>query len=214
MFAVIDTEGSGIFDYKKPADADGQPRMAELAIIYLNDKLEIEREYQAYVKPDGWAMAAEATAINGLTTEFLIENGKPVAEILAVYSEAITEGRAIVAFNAQHDCKTLRAELRRAGMPDLFEQTRNVCVMRKANGHILKKGGKKGWPSMQEAREFLQASGSEWLDPASEGKPHGALRDARDATGIFRFLTEAGVNLTPEVHFAREDHPAKPSNNS
>lgn len=125
-FIVIDTESNGLFDFSKPADAEGQPRMAELAMIFLNEEMEIEREYQGYVKPDGWEMTPEASAINGLTTEFLIENGKPVKEVLQIYADAIKESRAVVAFNAQHDTKICRAEFRLSGMPDLFTETPNV----------------------------------------------------------------------------------------
>ena len=200
-FIIKDTESNGLFDFRQPADAPGQPRVAEVALLYVNDALEIEREYRAYVKPDGWEMTPEASAINGLTTEFLEANGVPIMEVLAVYSAAIVEGRAVVAFNAQHDCKQMRGELRRAGLPDLFKETRNVCVMRKANGHILKAGGKKGWPSLAEARTFLQR-------PVD--RPHGALSDAFDAYAIFKFLHGRGVDLTPEVHYAADDHPAKP----
>ena len=31
-YAVIDTETSGLFDFSKPAEAEGQPRLASLAI--------------------------------------------------------------------------------------------------------------------------------------------------------------------------------------
>ena len=44
MYAVIDTEGSNLFDFSKPADAEGQPRLAELAIIYADSEFNIERE--------------------------------------------------------------------------------------------------------------------------------------------------------------------------
>jgi DNA polymerase-3 subunit epsilon len=111
------------------------------------------------------------------------------------------EGRAVVAHNAQHDCKQMRAELRRAGLPDLFAETKNVCTMRKANGHILKAGGKKGWPSLKEVRAFLKLP---------DDRPHGALSDARDTLEAFRFLRSRGVDLTPEVHYAGDDHPARP----
>ncbi len=193
MFAIIDTETNGLFDFKKPADAEGQPRLAELAMILVNDKLEIEAEYAGYVRPDGWEMTPEASAINGLTTDFLNEKGFPISEVLSEYQNAILEGRAIVAFNAQHDCKTMRGELRRAGLDDLFEQTKNVCVMRKANGFIPKASGKKGWPSLAEAREFLKLGHHE---------AHKAQSDAHAALEIFRHLTAVGADLTPEVHYA------------
>jgi len=193
MYAIIDTEGSGLFDFSKPADADGQPHLAELAIIYADAEFNIEREYRAYVKPEGWTMNEKATAVNGLTDVILNEKGVPIANVLAEYTAAIKEGRAIVAFNAQHDCKTMRAELRRAGLPDLFEETKNICVMRKAAGIIPKAGGKKGWPKLIEARAHLGLS--------DEGA-HTAGADALVALQILKYLAAHNVDLTPEVHYS------------
>lgn len=192
-YAVIDTEGSGLFDFTKAADAEGQPRLAELGMILLREDMTVKEEYRGLVKPDGWVMSVDATKVNGLTTEYLLEHGKPVAEVLAVYTQAIKEGYAIVAFNAQHDCKTMRAELRRAGMDDLFEQTKNICVMRKSAGIIPRPDGKKSWPSLAHCRTFLKLS---------HDSAHRAGGDASDALAVFRYLLSQGVDLTPEVHYA------------
>lgn len=201
MFTVIDTESSSLFDFKKPADDPSQPRLAQLCMIDVNDKLEIEGEANFYIRPDGWTMDPKATEVNGLTDDFLNEHGHPITEVLSEYQNRILNGRAIVAFNAQFDCKAMRGELRRAGLDDLFTKTRNVCVMRKANGVILKAGGRKGWPSLQEAREALGLT--------AEGA-HKAVKDCHDALEVFRHLHSKGVDLTPEVHFAADNNPAKP----
>ena len=201
MFTVIDCETNGKPDFKKPADDPSQPRLAQLCMIDVNDRLEIEGEANYYVRPDGWKMEEEASAINGLTDDFLNEHGRPITEVLSEYQNRILNGRAIVAFNAQFDCKTMRGELRRAGLDDLFMKTRNVCVMRKSNGVILKAGGKKGWPSLAEARAFLNLT--------TEGA-HKAVKDAHDALEVFRHLKAQGVDLTPEVHLAGDNNPAKP----
>ncbi len=189
--SVIDTETNALPDLKRSADAEGQPRLAQLSMILLNVMGEIEGEQNFYVKPDGWSMSPETTAINGLTDKFLHEHGIPVRDVLEAYSQTILSGRYIIAFNAQFDAKMMRGELRRAGMPDLFEQTRNVCVMRKANGVILKADGKKGWPSLDRCREVLGLS--------TVGA-HGAVKDAYDALSVWRYLKDHGVDLTPEVH--------------
>lgn len=194
MYAIIDTEGSGLFDFSKPTDAEGQPRLAELAIIYADAEFNIEREYRAYVKPDGWTMDERATAVNGLTDEILNEKGVPVVDILAEYTAAIKAGYVVVAFNAQHDTKSMRAELRRAGLPDLFEETKNICVMRKAAGIIPKAGGKKGWPKLIEARAHLGLS--------NEGA-HTAGVDVMTALHILKYLAANGADLTPEVHYSK-----------
>lgn len=197
-YAVIDTEGSGLFDYKRPADAEGQPRLAELVVIFLDEKLEIEREYQAYIKPEGWEMTARATEVNGLTTEFLLEKGVPVAEPLAVYTEAVKAGYVIVAHNAQHDCKQIRAELRRAGMDDLFERTPNICTMRGLTDvcRIPPAGGRGGYkfPKLSEACVHFGLA---------ELGDHSARNDAIACLHLFRKMHEIGVVPEARVHFAK-----------
>lgn len=201
MFTVIDTESSSLFDFKKPADDPLQPRLAQLCMIDVNDQLEIESERNFYIRPNGWTMDPKATEVNGLTDEFLNEHGVEIEEALNEYRSRILNGNAIVAFNAQFDCKAMRGEMRRAGLDDLFMQTKNVCVMRKSNGVILKAGGKKGWPSLQEARTALGLT--------SDGA-HKAVKDCHDALEVFRHLRDRGVDLTPEVHLASDSNPAKP----
>lgn len=188
---VADCETSGIFDFKRSADAEGQPRLAQFAMLMIDEDGAIESEHSFYVQPDGWTMDPGATEKNGLTDEFLHDHGIPVRDVLEAYTQAILSGRYLIGFNCQFDAKMMRGELRRASMPDLFEETRNVCVMRKANGVILKEGGKKGWPSLQRCREVLGLS--------NEGA-HGAVKDARDALDVWLYLRAQGVDLSPEVH--------------
>ena len=38
-YVVIDTETSGLFDFSKPADAEGQPRLASLAMVFLDQDM-------------------------------------------------------------------------------------------------------------------------------------------------------------------------------
>lgn len=197
-FCVIDTENTGLFDYKREADAEGQPRLAELAMLFLDDKLEIERVFQAYVKPDGWTMPAAATEVHGITTEVLEEKGVPVGEVLDAYTAAIDAGYVIVAHNAQHDCKQMRAELRRAGRPDRFQQTMNVCTMRALTDvcKIPPNGNRGGYkfPKLSEAMVFFD------LKPSGD---HSALADAMDAYALLRKIIELDVLPEPKVHLAK-----------
>lgn len=216
-YAIIDTETSGLFDFAQPADAPGQPRLASLAIILAEARaggeyitldrtpLAITHEHNFFIRPDGWEMSPEVTAINGLTTEFLVENGEPLMDALTHYSDLITkEGRVICAFNAQFDTKMLRGELRRAGLPDLFEQTPNICLMRAATPicRVPKKSGSGyKFPKLAEACAFFKIQ---------EDAAHSALGDARSAFAIMQHLHKANLLPTPEVHFAKEK-PAAPA---
>lgn len=149
------------------------------------------------VKPDGWEMQPQATAVNGLTTEHLLEHGKPVIEVLTTYGNLIELGYVIVAYNAQFDTKVMRGELRRAGLPDRFENTPNICVMRAATPvvRLPYKNGHAGYkfPKLAEALEFFK------IPPANA---HHALDDARSALAVFRVLHKLGLLPAAEVHYA------------
>jgi DNA polymerase III subunit epsilon len=196
-YAVIDTETSGLFDFGKPADAEGQPRLAELAIIMLNEDLSTDMAIDLYVNPNGWKMREEAAKIHGLTDEFLASHGVAVLDVLKQYVNLIDDGYVIAAYNAQYDTKVMRGELRRAGLPDRFETTPNICVMRALTDICqIPRANGRGWkfPKLEEAcRHFkIEQSGA-----------HTALGDALVTAQLLRCLAELKAVPTPEVHFAK-----------
>lgn len=200
-YAVIDTETNGLFRFKDangvpvPADDPSQPRLAHLGIILVDEHLVEERAIDLYVRPDGWVMTAEAGATNGLTTEFLMENGAPIADVLDQYVRVIDAGYVVVAFNAQFDCKQMRGELRRAGMDDRFERTPNICTMRASMSLGVKKAsGGGGFPKLSDVCSHF---GIDHLGV------HTAGGDARACLEIFRRLHAAGGLPEARVHFAK-----------
>lgn len=201
-FLIIDTETNDLPNYKLAADDDAQPRLAELAMIrvdLVDGVWKAIHEHDQFVKPDGWLMKEGATAANGLTTEFLLENGVPLVEILRAYSDAIKEGRAVIAHNAQFDLKIMRGELRRNGMDDLFEFTPNTCTMRALTPicNVPFANGRRGakWPTMAEAMNHFEIP--------FEGQQHTALADARGVFQLFMKLKEIDALPEPVVHYAK-----------
>lgn len=200
-FLVLDTESSGLFRFKDeagnpvPADAPGQPRLASISLLRVTHGLDLEGEYTALVRPDGWEMSPGATEVNGLTTELLLAKGRPVVEVLEQYRDAILrERRTVVAHNAQHDLKQMRAELRRAGMPDLFDEAKNICTMRTLMGIVKKPGGKGGWPKLADccAHFGLPLKGD-----------HSATGDAHAVFGLMRHMRDLDLLREGEVHYAK-----------
>jgi DNA polymerase III epsilon subunit-like protein len=201
-YAIIDTETSGLFDFSKPADAEGQPRLASLSMIIVDE--ECNEETKTFlVKPDGWEIGEEASAVNGLTMDRLNSEGVPIAEVLEAYTKVIDEGCVMVAFNAQFDLKMMRGELRRAEIDDRFEATKNICVMRACTDivQVPKKSGKGfKFPKLSEACEFFGIT--------NDGE-HTADGDAKAAYEIFKSLKERNALPEPNVYFAKEAPAAK-----
>lgn len=201
-YCIFDTETTGLFLFKDPgtgapipADDPRQPRLAHFNAILINEDLEEEDEIDLYVKPDGWVMPPEASEVNGLTTVFLQENGTPIASVLDLYSNIVASGYVLVAFNAQFDCKMMRGELRRAGRPDLFDETPNICAMRAAMALGVKKaGGGRGFPKLTDCAAHLGIV----IDDA-----HSAKGDTRATLALFRHLHAVGALPEARVHLAK-----------
>lgn len=206
---VIDTETTGLFVHRnedgsvRPSDAPGQPRMAEFAAVILDDDFNVIESYRQYVLPVGWEydeMPAEAFGVHGLSMDFLREHGKPIEEALHLYSGAVLTGYIVVGYNQQHDGRQMRAELRRAGLDDLFEQTPNICAMRSITtnykGQVKKLNGKGGFPRLIDVAAHFGI-------PYAEDKRHTALEDALVTAQIAKRLHEMGKLLPAAVHYAK-----------
>jgi DNA polymerase III subunit epsilon len=192
-YAVADSETSGLFNYAKPADADGQPRLASLGLITLGPNLSIDTEREWLIKPDGWEMNPEASAVNGLTMERLNDDGVPVRDVLEEYVKLVDEGRVIVGFNTPYDLKVMRGELRRAGMEDRYKETYSICIMRAATGYVkIPRANGNGYkfPKLVEACEHFKITNHQ---------AHSALSDAHATALMFRFLTQLKAKLDPEA---------------
>jgi DNA polymerase III epsilon subunit-like protein len=198
-WVIFDTETTGHpLRAKKgeppiPADHPGQPRLAALAMIWTTPSLAITAKKRWYIKPDGWKMEPGATRVNGLTDQFLRENGTPINYVLDMYERAITEGHIFSAFNVQFDAKIMRGELRRYGRPDHREETPTVCAMLKSAG-VVKAKKADGSPKPPKLDEALAHFKIERV-----GQSHTAVSDAMGVLAILRFLSQIGIDLTPSI---------------
>jgi DNA polymerase III epsilon subunit-like protein len=185
-FVVIDCETTGLFR-DAPADAEGQPRLASLAMITVNPRLEVEAEYHALVRPDGWQMPDDISAINGLTTEMLIAGGVPVRNVLDEYFRSIViEERTVVGHNVAFDLKQMRGELRRAGMDDLRRQTESICTMHGMRGYVP--------PKARSLRAMCAQCGH-----TPDSGVLKSLSDARATLFLLRKMSELGILPEPRT---------------
>lgn len=185
-YIVFDTETSGLFDFKRPAEAPGQPRLASAAFLFLDSSLEIEKEYHVFVRPEGWKMSIGATQVNGITQDMLVTHGVSIMNVLRAWNALLDQGVIFVAHNSSFDLKVMRGELRRAGLPDRFDETEAFCTM-KASTPLCHLPGARGfkWPKLIEAYQYFF---NETFENA-----HEALADAKACAKIFKRLVELGA---------------------
>ncbi|MGE4313708.1 MAG: DNA polymerase III subunit epsilon [Pseudobdellovibrionaceae bacterium] len=106
---VLDTETTGF-------DPDSGDRIIEIGCIEVENFIPTGRTYWQYINPER-DVPAEATAVHGITTEFLQD--KPTfGEIVTDFMGFIKDARLVI-HNAQFDIKFLNAELKRYGFPSL-----------------------------------------------------------------------------------------------
>jgi DNA polymerase III subunit epsilon len=195
-YLVVDTETSGLLLRAPkgappiPADAPGQPRLAQLGLVWADADLNVEHSVQHTVRPDGWTMDPGATAVNGLTTEHLLRIGVPVGTALADYWGGLVQHRIVVAYNSVYDTKVLRGEFRRAGLPDRFETTMTIDVMEGVQALL-----RRGWVSMAKACAALG------VEP--EPTPHEALGGALCCLALARVLKAQGHLPAPRIRRAK-----------
>ena len=198
-YFVIDCETTGLLDFKLAADDPSQPRLAGVTMIPVDEDLQLTdgTTFSALIQPDGWEISPEITAINGLTTERCAAEGVPIALALDAYSGFVNDGRIAVAYNAQFDLKQIRSELRRLNLPDLFEETPNICAMRASKSLNVEKAGAKkgGFPKLSDVyRHFFKKE----LEGA-----HTSESDAMACLEVFRELVKIGAVPAAEVHYAK-----------
>lgn len=177
LLLFMDVETTGLFDYSKPADAPGQPRIAEICGIMTDASGEPVEQLNVLIRPDGWTMSPEITAINGLTTEICAERGVPIREPLEWMAGRMVMAQKILAFGVNFDLKCLRGEFRRAGMDDLYPlgEARKVDIQQMARKVTALPKNKT--PKLIEAVDII-------LREKLEGA-HGALEDTTAAMRIY-----------------------------
>lgn len=201
-----DTEGSGLFDFTKPADAPGQPRLAAIGMILADDNLVETERHGFLIRPQGWIFDdhSEAAQVNGLTHQRLMDEGVPVKEALRIYGDAIDARCIIVGHNILHDLKMMRAEARIAGLPDRFMETRYICTMQGSRQIVDARtaDGKKKAPRLEEACAFFGIE-------VEEKGAHTGIGGAERAMEILRRLR--GIGAMPAFKDPYDKGPKKPA---
>ena len=124
-YLFFDTETTGLpKSWKAPVtDLENWPHIVQIAWAVFDDAGTQLALRDHIIKPEGFVIPESATAIHGISTEKALKEGRPAAEVLKEFSEAIRGAACLVAHNLDFDEKMVRVELLRQGMPDVFQPT-------------------------------------------------------------------------------------------
>jgi DNA polymerase III subunit epsilon len=109
---VLDTETTGL-------DALRGDRLVEIGCVEILNRMPTGQTFHVYLNPER-AMAAEAFAVHGLSTEFLAD--KPLfAEVVEDFLQFIDDAPLVI-HNASFDISFINAELDRIKLPPIARE--------------------------------------------------------------------------------------------
>ena len=188
----FDTETTGIPDKSAKWDADymGYPHVVQIAWIYKGEK------FNYIIRPEGWEIPEEATAVHGITTEYALEHGAPFAAVIDKFISDCREAGLICGYNIHFDTSIVKAnilrELGRAyydaeNVEDALFKGKRIDTMRSSMKWVDARNtwGRLKFPNLGElyARCF----------PGETFPAHDALEDTQAVARCLPVLVEKGL---------------------
>ena len=133
MYLFFDTETTGLpKSCKAPVtDVDNWPRLVQIAWLFFGEKGDLIASGDFIVRPEGFIIPPESSAIHGISTERALEEGLPLRDVLQQFHEAILPAEFLVAHNINFDEKIVGAEFLRLGKDNYLDEKAKICTMEK-----------------------------------------------------------------------------------
>ena len=186
---IFDTESTGLpIDEKDPFHyPEYWPRLVQLAWMLFDDETVLE-EKSFIIRPEGYTIPGSAIEIHGITNERAKEEGKPLPDVLALFSETLTKTEVIVGHNVGFDRSVVTAEFARAKQNAPILGLPYHCTM-KTSTEVCKipsksRGQKFKWPTLTELHAHL------FTEPFEDA--HNALADVRACARCYFELKKQG----------------------
>jgi DNA polymerase III epsilon subunit-like protein len=185
MYLFFDTETTGLF-----RDGAPQPRLVSLAALLCTKRQVPITQIHFVIKPDGFTIPPEASAIHGITNEMANEDGIPIQSVFGIFIRLAALSDAIVAYNISFDLRCLKVEYSRFGdkastIETILASKRQLDVMKYCTPicrlpSTFKRGEYK-WPKLAEAYKHLFNE--------APAEVHNSLSDVHNTAKIyFRLL--------------------------
>lgn len=191
-YLFFDTETTGLpKDYRAPvSDVDNWPHMIQLGWILTDAKGTVLHEGNEIIKPIGFKIPEESSAIHGISQEKALAEGKDIQIVLKQFIADVNQADCLVGHNVSFDLNIVGAELIRLGQTDIMHRKASRCTMRESTD-FCKLPPKEGstqqykYPKLQELHKIL--FGAEFEDA------HDAFADITATKRCFFELKKRGV---------------------
>ena len=188
-YLFFDTETTGIpNDYKAPCtNIDNWPRLIQLGWLLTDAAGRILSEGNHIVRPDGFEIPKAASDVHGITTEFALENGKPLLDVIFAFGADLNQADCMVGHNLDYDLHIVGAEYVRLGYDSRIMFARPTLCTMQATIQFCNIPGRFGpkWPKLMEL--YTKLFGQEF-DGA-----HDAMADIRATKDCFFELLKRGI---------------------
>lgn len=132
MLALFyDTETTGLPLFRERSEHPGQPHIVQLAAALVNmQTAAVVSSIDVIVRPAGYTIPEQVSAIHGITTERAMDEGVPEPLVLQMLLDLWGGRRTRIAHNEQFDARIVRiATLRhRPDMADPWEAGKAECT--------------------------------------------------------------------------------------
>lgn len=187
LIITFDTETTGLPEWKRPSNDQCQPHLVELAALLYRPSGELADSFSAIIRPDGWLVTPEITAVHGITHEQAMDTGIAEADALEAFLALYAQAGVRVAHNLNFDDRILRiALIRHCGYEaaDRYKDaTERFCTANRSRATV----GLKKVPTLGEAYQHFTG---EELNEA-----HRALPDATACARIY-FALQGAISPT------------------
>lgn len=154
----FDTETNGLpKNWKAPVtDLLNWPRLVQIAwILYDESGNELGRN-DHIVKPQGFTIPKDASAIHGISTERAMSEGVDLMGVLEEFNSQVEGSRYLVAHNMSFDEMIVGAEFLRNKLANPIPSKSRICTMQRTTDFVAIPGtyGNK-WPKLGELHQKL-----------------------------------------------------------
>lgn len=156
----FDTETTGLpKNWKAPLEQlDNWPRLVQLAWQVYDSEGTLMEEHEYIVKPVGFIIPAEASAVHKISTQRALEHGIDLMTVLNTFTKSVKSCQILVAHNFEYDYSIMGSELIRNGLENCLENKEHICTMKSSTDFCKipsSRGYQYKWPKLEELYDIL-----------------------------------------------------------